>query len=137
MASLDLVAVMDGIAAAAIEAELVLGSRVYEWPTLNVTPVCLVVGYPTALNYDATFGRGSDRATFPVWLIAGRVDARTTRDAIAQYIGPDGVTSVKTALDGDLGGVVQSCRVTAATIEAANIGGIDYQAVRFDLDILT
>ena len=137
MSSLDLVAVMDAIADAAKEAELVLADRVYPWPTLLVNPVCLVVGYPTALNYDATFGRGSDRATFPVWLIAGKVDARSTRDVIGQYIGPDGVTSVKTALDGDLGGVVQSCRVTAATIEAANISGVDYQAVRFDLDILT
>lgn len=137
MASLDLVAVMDGIADTARAAGLVLADRVYEWPTLTVNPPCLVVGYPTELRYDETYQRGSDRATFPVWVICGKVDARTTRDAIAVYIGPDGAASVKTALDGDLGGACQSCRVVSATIEAANIGGIDYQAVRFDLDILT
>lgn len=132
-----MVSVMDGIAARAKAAGLVLDDRVYAWPTLTVNPPCLVVGYPTEITYDATMGRGSDRATFPVWVIAGKVDARTTRDVIATYIGPDGSASVKSALDGTLGGACQSCRVTAATIEAINVSGVDYQSVRFDLDVLT
>jgi hypothetical protein len=130
-------AVMDAIAATAKAAGLVSADRAYAWPTLTVNPPCLVVGYPTAINYDATYARGFDRATFPFWIICGRIDARTTRDQIATYIGPDGAASVKTAMDGPLGGAVQSARVMSATIEATTISGVDYQAVRFDLDVLT
>lgn len=138
MAALELVGVMDGIAATLRAAGMFPGDdRVFEWPTLSVNPPCAIVGYPTALTYDATMARGADRATFPVWVVVGKVDARTTRDALAQYVGPDGSQSFKSALDGDLGGACQSCRVTAATIEAVNISGVDYQSVRFDLDVLT
>lgn len=138
MAPMDLVVVMDAIAATARDAGLPFEERVYEWPTLSVNPPCLVVGYPTELRYDATYARGADRGTFPAWVVCGRVDARSTRDLIAAYIGGPGEDpSVKSALDGTLGDAVASCRVTSATIEAVTISGVDYQSVRFDLDILT
>ena len=135
MSALDLIAVMDAIADTARAAGI--ADRVYEWPTLDVSPPAVIVGYPTSLNFDATMARGSDRATFPVWIVCGKSDARTTRDAVARYINPVGANDVKTALDGDLGGVVQSCRVVSMTVEATNINGVDYLAPRFDLDILT
>lgn len=138
MAEFDLVRIMDGIAAVARDSMLGFGDRVYDWPTLTVNPPCLVVGYPTSLTFDATYGRGADRATFPVWVVLGRVDARSTRDVLGDYLGPvDNVTSVKSVLDGDLDGSCQSARVTAATVEAVNISGVDYQSIRFDLDVLT
>lgn len=138
MASLDLVAVMDGIAEKLRAIDTLAGERTYEWPTLTVNPPCAVVGYPTELNYDATFRRGSDRATFPAWIICGRVDARTTRDAIAAYVGPDGAKQFKEALEvEDPDDPWASLRVMGATVEAVNISGVDYQSVRFDLDILT
>lgn len=126
---------MDAVAARALTAGIV--KRAYGWPNLAVEPPCLIVGYPTVLNYDATMARGSDRATFPVWIVCGKIDARTTRDAVAEFISPAGALGVKTALDGNLGGAVQSCRVMSMTMEVTNIGGVDYQAPRFDLDILT
>ena len=139
MGALDLVAVMDGIANTLGASDLGFADRVFEWPTLSVNPPCAVVGYPTALTFDATYARGSDRATFPVWVILGRIDARSTRDQVGLYLGfgAGGAESVKDALDGDLAGSCQSCRVTAATIEAVNISGVDYQSIRFDLDVLT
>lgn len=133
MAAIDLAAVMDAIANTAVAGEVV--ERAYPWPTLEVSPVCLIVGYPTELNFDTTMARGSDRATFPVWIVCGKAEARTTRDVVTAYI--TGATGVKDVLDGNLGGAVQSARVMSMVMENANIAGIDYLAARFDLDVLT
>lgn len=126
--------IMDAINDTALLAGVV--DRGYEWPTLDVNPPCLVVGYPTDVIYDVTMQRGSDRARFPVWIVCGKADARSSRDAVAVYLS-DGAQSVKTALDGNLGGVVQSCRVTTTTFENVTIGGVDYIAAAFELDVLT
>lgn len=135
MAELDLAGIMDAIARTAVLSGIV--KRAYAWPTLDVSPPALIVGYPTELNYDATMARGSDRAVFPVWVVCGKIDARSTRDIVAAYVSPAGARGVHDALSGDLGGVVQTCRVRSMTIEATTINSVDYTAPRFDLDILT
>jgi hypothetical protein len=138
MAEFDLVVVMDGIADTVRGSTLSVKDRVFEWPTLTVNPPCLVVGYPTDMTFDRTYQRGCDQATFPVWVILGRVDARETRNELGRYLTPAGeIETIKSVLDGDLGGACSSCRVMSATIEATNISGVDYQAIRFDLDVLT
>jgi hypothetical protein len=82
--------------------------------------------------------RGLDRATIPVWRICGLVGEERTRDDVSALI--SGATSIKTALDGSLGGVVSSLRVTDCRVDTYQ-GSPDgnnqsvYVAVRFQCDV--
>lgn len=134
MSALDLAAVMQACADELLAADVV--TRGYGWPAGAVQPPCAVVGYPEegGVEFDATFGRGSDKAVIPVWIVAGATHDRTTRDVLSAYVG-DGARSVKSALEPDLGGVVQTARVTDCQIEPIKIGAVDYMAARFDVEI--
>lgn len=110
-------------------------TRVYAWPNDAASVPCLVVGYCDRLDFDATFGRGADRAEFPVWIICGRATERTTRDVLSALITGD--TGVKNALDGTLGGVVQSARVTGVSIETVSLGGQEFLSAKFLIDIVS
>lgn len=129
----SIAAVMTAITEVAVAGEIV--ERAYDWPTLQVNPPALVVGYPD-LNFDFTFRGGTDRATYPVWIICGLADQRSSRDVLSKYVTGGGAT-VKAVLDGDLAGAVRSCRVVNCNLEVVNIGGLDYAAARFDLDVLS
>lgn len=109
-------------------------ARAYGWPVEAVQPPCLVVGYPEGdIEFDAVFGRGSDKALFPAWLIVGKALERSTRDVLSPYIA--GAAGVKDALDGDLGGLVQTARVTACRVEPVIVAGVEYLSARFDIEV--
>lgn len=132
MAQLDLSAVMDAVAANVPEA---LTKRAYAWPVETVSPPCAVVGYPTSIDFDATFGRGSDKVVMPLWFVVGAVSDKAARDALSAVIA--GADAVKDSLDGDLSGTVQTCRVTDCQIDQLLIGAITYLTARFTLEIYT
>jgi hypothetical protein len=131
MSAIDIGAIMDGIAEAAEDGDVT--TRVYAWPTESIAPPCAIVGYPTDLQFDATFGRGSDKAVFPLWVVVGKVADRTARDALSGLI--TGATGVKDAIDGTLGGACQTARVSDCQVELLAIGGISYLSARFDIEV--
>lgn len=134
MAQINMGATMQAIADRAVAAGIV--TRAYGWPNEQASPPCLVVGYPDGdIEYDSTFRRGSDKATFPAWIVVGKAVERTTRDVLSAYIA--GATGIKDALDGNLGGVVQTARVTDCQIEPVVIAGVEYLAARFDVEVYT
>lgn len=135
MGKIDLDATMDAIAASINAAYP--NQRTYAWPSENVEVPCVVVGYPLpgTLVFDMTFRDGSDEATFPVWFITGLVNDRAARTLISDVL--RGATGIKEALDGNLGGVVQTCRVADADVDRVLIGAVQYIAVRFDLEVVT
>lgn len=126
-------AVMDALAARILAAGVT--TRAHAWPVGAVQPPCAIVGYPEEIEFDATFGRGSDRAVFPVWMVCGNVSDRTARDVLSGYI--TGATGIKDALDGNLGGVVQTARVTDCQIEKTTIGAVEYIAARFQIEVFS
>jgi hypothetical protein len=132
MAAVDLGAVMQAIADRLVAAGVV--TRAYGYPVGSVQPPCAVVGYPEELDFDATFGRGSDRAVLPVWIVAGATHDRTTRDVLSAYIG-DGARSVKAALEPNVGGAVQTARVTDCQVEKLPIGAVEYMAAKFMIEV--
>ncbi len=96
--AIDLGASMDAIAA---KVPVDLTGRVYAWPMEEVTPLCAIVGYPDdPINFDETFGRGSDRATFPLFVLVGKPTERTARDVLSAVL--TGATGIKDAIDGPL-----------------------------------
>ena len=128
----DLGAVMDAIAAA-IEAQGVT-SRTYAYPAESVSVPCAVVGYPDEIEFDIVYQRGADLANIPVYFLTGRVVDRAARDRMAAII--SGATGIKEALDGDLGGAVQSLRVTDMKVLNVQVAGVDYLAAKFNAEVI-
>jgi len=122
---------MDAIAAAIPDAAT---ERKYAWPQDTVSPPCAVVGYPEDIDFDLTYGRGADTATFPVWFIVGKVVERAARNKLSEVIA--GANGIKDALDGNLGGVVQTLRVTRCRPVTLTIGGISLLAAEFSAEVI-
>jgi hypothetical protein len=122
---------MDAIAEQIISSGL--QKRAYAWPVETVTVPCAVVGYPTSLDFDATFNRGSDNAIHPVYFVVGKVSDRTARDELSGIIANS--INIKTAIDGTLGDVVSSANVTDCQIQEITIGAVQYIAARFEIEI--
>lgn len=129
---MNLANIMDAIANALIDAQVV--ATVYSWPTDNANVPCAVVAYPIdPIDFDMTFQRGSDRLVIPVYFLVGRASDRTARDQVSAVI--DGAGSIKVAIDGDLGSVVQTARVMACQIQEFTLAGVSHLAARFDIEI--
>lgn len=129
MGAMDLTAIMEGLAARAVG----LAPNVYDFPVESVTVPCIVVGYPTDIEFDMTFQRGGDRLVVPVWYVVGKVTTKFARDALSVVLA--GVASIKSQLDGatDFGDV----RITDAVIDELTVGGVTYVSARFDTEVLT
>lgn len=97
--ALDLAATMDALAAAVVDGGVT--ARAYPWPVESAEPPCAIVAYPEApIDFDRTFARGSDTATFPIYVLVGKAHDRSARDRLSVVI--TGATGVKDALDGPL-----------------------------------
>jgi hypothetical protein len=129
---MDLGDVMDAIAT---RLDTIDGLRCYAWPVPKITPPAAIVMFPTNLDYDATYGRGMDRITLPVLIVAGRVGDRPTRDRLAAYADGSGTRSVKAVLESGTYTAFDSVRVTGAQFDPVDIAGVDYEAAVFTLDI--
>lgn len=132
MSVLDLALTME-----ALKAKLVTGGqkRVYADPGESVVAPCVVVGYPTVMEFDATYGDGARRFVFPVYAVAGAVTAKATRKALSGYVA--GAVAIKAALDGSLSVSpgTATVRVTDATVQAVILGAVEQIAVRFDVEV--
>lgn len=133
MALDNLAAVMDGIAAALVAAGVT--TRAHAYPAESLEPPCVVVGYPDSIEFDLTYQRGADRAEIPVYFVLGRVTERSARDQLAAVI--SGATGIKETLDGDLGGLVQTLRVTDMRVLNLQVAAASYLAARFDAEVVT
>lgn len=131
MAEINVGATMQAIADVAKASGLI--KRTYGWPIDNAEPPCLVVDYPSEIDFDQTFGRGSDKAVFPFYILCGLASDRAVRDVVSKYIA--GATGLKDALDGTLGGVVQTARVTDCQIQKVTLAGVDYLAAKFQIEV--
>ena len=133
MGGINLSATMDALATAFSNVTGV--TRAFAWPTEDATPGTAVVGYPLDPDQFAiTFGRGADKATFPVWVVAGLVQDEATRDFISALL--LGSADVLDKVDGSLGSVVQTAIVINATIERLTVAGNQHLSVRFDVEVI-
>lgn len=131
MAAINLAAVMDAIADTITGAGVM--DRAYAWPAETVSAPCAVVGYPGDIEFDVAYNRASDQATFPVWLIVGKASDRSARDAVSALI--TGATGIKEAIDGTLGGAVQTARLTTLRVEEVTVNGVAYLAAVAQIEV--
>lgn len=115
--------------------DTITGLRCFAWPPGAAVPPAAVVGYPSRYDYDETYGRGMDRMTLPVVVLVGRPTDRSTRDAMAQYVNGSGSASIKAVLESGTYTALHTLRVMSADFDVYQLGGTDYLAAIFELDI--
>lgn len=131
----------EGLSISAIMAEVasrldtIPGLRVYGWPPGSVTPPAAIVGYPEEIVFDAAFRRGMDTMSLPVLCVIGRPTDRNTPTLIGQYAKGAGLRSVKSTLETGAYATVHTLRVARCTFDAVSIGGTEYMAALFDIEI--
>lgn len=123
---------MDELAAALATID---GLNTYAYTVQRVTPPAAIVTWPEEINFDATYGRGSDSFTLPVFVLVGKVDARSSRDALAEYLAGSGPRSVKAVIDGYAYIELDSARVASATVESVTVADVEYLAAIFQIEI--
>jgi len=133
MAALSVAAAMTAIAAKLVSESVV--TVAYDWPNRVVQKGQAVVGYPTTVEFDLTFGRGLESVVLPVWVICGYPGDESTRDEVSRLIAS--ATDVKDALDGTLGSTVSGLRVTDCRVESYGEAPGTFVAIRFDCEILS
>ncbi|RQW83557.1 hypothetical protein [Micromonospora globispora] len=126
----------------AIAAELatvlgtIAGLRVPPWGVESISPPAAVITLPDRIDYDSTYGRGSDR--FPdlaVVVLVGAATQRSSRKALAAYADGSGAKSVKAKLEAHTYTSCDSVRVAWAEFGTPTFAGTDYLAAIFHLDI--
>jgi hypothetical protein len=111
--------------------DLIEGLNVYRNPPGSVTPPAAVVGYPEDYEYLEEL----DRMTLPVVLVVGKASLESARAELAAYVKKNGDRSVKGTLESGAYTALDTVRVTGAEFDSVRIGGTDYLAAVFDLDI--
>jgi len=100
-----------------------------------VVPPAAIVSYPDAIDFDQTGARGSDRLTLPVVLVVGRVSLRSARDDLGSFVDGSGARSIKAILESGTYTAFHELRVVNASFDVVRLGGTDYIAALFDIDI--
>lgn len=121
----DVSTVMDQVGTALAT---VTGLRVFDFPPKSAQPPFAFVDMPDKIEFDCTFQRGCDRATFTVVVGVADVVDREARDQVTAF-----VDDVKAALDKSAG---QACRVVSCEFRPVALSGGQYSGAIFTLDIV-
>jgi len=112
------------------------GLRVFPYSADKVTPPAAIVGWPDPITYDATMARGADQLDMLLFVLVGRLDARTSRDRLAVYLDGAGASSIKAAVEAGTYTAFDSVRVQEARVEAMTVAGVEYLGAIFQLDLI-
>jgi len=112
------------------------GLRVLPFDADMVPAPAAILGYPD-VNFDATYGRGKDRWTFPVAIVVGRANDRASYAAVGKYLAGSGTYSVKAAIDDYTEATsYDSATVTAGEVDETTYGDIAHIAALFEVDVI-
>jgi hypothetical protein len=113
------------------------GLRIYDTVPDSINVPAAVVGM-LDFNFDTSMNRGFDTATLDLILITGRMSERSAQNSLDGYLSGSGSGSIKTVLENNktLSGACQTLRVTTATSGSLQVGGIDYLAYRFRVEVI-
>jgi hypothetical protein len=130
----NLADVQDEIAA---QLSTIDGLRVTVDPPDKIQPPAAIVAMPDTLDFDQTYGRGSDRMALPVVVLVSGTVSRVARKTLAAYCDGSGAKSLKAVLEADDAGytAMDSIVVTGIEFDVYQNGGVDYPAAIFNLDI--
>lgn len=111
-------------------------------PDQVAPPAAVILPGDPAIEYDQVMGDpghgdGADTLHFVVLVLVGRTSERVAQDALDAYMDPTGASSVKIALEGNLGGAAVDCSVVSVARPAYETYGADeYLGIRFTVEVL-
>jgi hypothetical protein len=130
---MNLANVMDELGVAL---ENVAGLRVLPYSADRITPPAAIVGWPDPIAYDTTMVRGGDTVTMPLFVVVGKIDARSARDRLAIYLDGAGAASIKAVVESGTYTAFDSVRVQEARVDGISVAGTEYLGAIFQLHII-
>ena len=115
-----------------------IDGRVFAYPPDKVEAPVGIVSYPDAIEFDATYGRGTDMIRgLEVTIVEGRVSDRDARDRMAPYVAGAGPGSVKYVLETPSVEPMpwDDLHVLSVAFDVVTIAGVDYLAATFKIDL--
>lgn len=106
-------------------------TRKYSWPAENVQAPCVVAGYPE-LDLNVIFVGGKIAATYPLWVLVGKVSERAARDALDAYI----VSEPALFKGSTLGGVVDYANLDSMRVEEVKVADVPYLALKLTISVM-
>lgn len=126
--------VMDEVAKVVQE---ITGLRVTGWPPQSLSAPAGFVSYPQSVDFDETYGRGSDQFTdLPIVLVAEKVTERSARDRVGGWASGDGSKSVKRAMEAHTWTTCDHVIVTSCEFDVETIAGTPYLAALFKATVV-
>jgi hypothetical protein len=125
--------VMDEIAS---QLGTIKGLRVSAHPVGTITPPAAIVAWPEDLDFDETYGRGTDRMTLPVVVLVAKPTDQTTKVAMGAYCSGSGARSIKAVLEVGTYAAFDSVRVTRVDFDVYTVAAVGYLAAIFNCDII-
>lgn len=132
---MDIYAVRDEIATTL---KTITGLRAYAFAPGQVAAPAALPGWPDRLEYVQTYGRGQTHCPdLPVLLVVGKASERAAAISLGKYVAETGAQSVPAKLEARAGSWTTCDTVTVSWVgfPAASVGGVDYLAAEFHLDI--
>jgi hypothetical protein len=127
--------VADVMQALADRAATIEGLRCFAYPPDKVSPPALIVELPETVEFDATYGRGSDSMTIPVVVLVARKDDRTAVKNLLPYLNGSGERSVKQVLESGTYTAMTMVHVSKAELSVFTFGTVDYLGIEYSVDI--
>lgn len=116
--------------------QTITGLRVPAWGVQRISPPAAIIPLPERIEYDSTYGRGSDRyPDLPVIVLVANPTQRTSRKEIAAYADGSGAKSVKAAIQAHTYTSCDTVRVASCEFDTVKYAAVDYLAAIFHLDI--
>lgn len=112
------------------------GLRVFAFPADSAQPPFALVDFPQSVEYDSTYQRGADEATFPVLVGVGRGNDRNAQAALSAYMDGSGSKSIKAAIEATPEDVGMSARVVRATPAELVVGGQSFFGALFEVHVI-
>lgn len=115
------------------------GLSVFPYTVGKIPAPAAVVGLPDDITYDATYGRGSDTMTIPLWVMVSRANEQAGSADLAAYLAGSGTRSVKAAVDSTNTNEYTSCdevTVVSAAPGSFTSGGVAFLGAEFTLEII-
>lgn len=112
-------------------------SRVTTYPPPTIQPPCGIVSYPSVLEYDQTYGRGSDKIDqWPIAIVEGKVTSRTARARVLAYAAATGAKSIKATFEAHHWAACDDLVIKSVTFDVVEIAGADYIAAIFAASVV-
>jgi hypothetical protein len=124
--------VMAEIAAAADE---ITGLRCFAYPISEANPPTFWLDMPQRVDFDKTYGRGSDEMEFYGYVVVGQTLDRVQAARIGGYMSGSGDASLKRAIEA---GTYEACSevfVTSAEFMWVDVAGTGYPGSKFTITV--